>query len=291
MNAPVFVPRPEQTTAAPFPDMGMGMSTDVVDLTSNDKKPSPRVPPGAVRPPVKGSPAIRNEVKPSPKQVTKPTPKPSQPPKVTPVPVPQIPRLQPPQPAALGPAAATQSQQALNTKQHRAAHAMPAAQTAQAAQDATLNAMLMPANAPGGDTNVAGGSNTLGFTDMQFSLAPSNAEPSGAPPAPMPEFDLTAFAPHDGSNDMLSLDNNKPSNSNAGAATTNTAAVPQQQQPKEQDKNDTNLDDLFNLDTDNGGTDMFDLSGGVNTFNDMMYFDDNNNDNDMEQFDEDFFLR
>ncbi|KAG4218433.1 hypothetical protein PC116_g33087, partial [Phytophthora cactorum] len=70
----------------------------------------------------------------------------------------------------------------------------------------------------------------------------------------------------------------------------NNITVPQQQ-PKEEDKTDTNLDDLFNLDNTNGGTDnMFDLgSGGVNdsTFDDMFF--DNNNDTDLAHFDEEYF--
>lgn len=293
MSAPAFAPKQEHKPTAPFPDMGMGMgmSTDVVDLTSNDKKPSPRVSTSAIRPPVRAIPPVKNEVKPSPKQLHKPSPKLAQPIKVTPVPPPQIPRLQPPQPSAIGPAATTQPQPAAPSAQpSRQVQTTPAAQ---AAQDATLNATLVPANAVGGDTNAAGGSNALGFTDMQFSLAPSNAEASGAPPAPMPEFDLTTFAPQVGGNDMP-LNSSKLGNTTVGTAagtSQNNITVPPQQ-PKGEDKTDTNLDDLFNLDNTNGGTDnMFDLGGGgVNdsTFDDMMYFD-NNNDADLAQFDEEYF--
>ncbi|KAI0114817.1 hypothetical protein F4814DRAFT_417154 [Daldinia grandis] len=293
MNAPAFAPKQEHKPTAPFPDMGMGMgmSTDVVDLTSSDKKPSPRVSASAIRPPVRAAPPVKNEVKPSPKQLHKPSPKLAQPIKVTPVPPPQIPRLQPPQPSTIGPAATTQPQPAASiTQPSRQVQTTPAAQ---AAQDATLNAMLVPANAVGSDTNAAGGSNALGFTDMQFSLAPSNTEASGAPPAPMPEFDLTTFAPQEGGKDMP-LNSSKLGNTTVkattGAGQHNITAPPQQ--PKEEDKTDTNLDDLFNLDNTNGGTDnMFDLGGGgVNdsTFDDMMYFD-NNNDADLAQFDEEYF--
>ncbi|KAK6949965.1 hypothetical protein Daesc_008288 [Daldinia eschscholtzii] len=292
MSAPAaFAPKQESKPAAPFPDMGVGMSTDVVDLTSGDKKPSPRVPPGAIRPPVRATPPMKNnEVKPSPKQPPKPSPKLAQPPKVTPVPLPQIPRLQPPQPPVIGPGATAQSQSgAPNGQPNRPVQITPAAQ---AGQDATLNAMLMPGNVGGGDTNAAGGGNTLGFTDMQFSLAPSNTEASGAPPAPMPEFDLTTFAPQEGGNNV-SLDSSKHGNTNTGPAAgtgQNNITVPQQQ-PKEEDKTDTNLDDLFNLDNTNGGTDnMFDLGGGgVNdsTFDDMFF--DNNNDTDLAHFDEEYF--
>ncbi|KAI1378185.1 hypothetical protein F4677DRAFT_412407 [Hypoxylon crocopeplum] len=279
MSAPAFAPKKENKTAAPFPDMGMGMSADVVDLTSSEKKPSPRVPPNAIRPPARPAPPAKNDVKPSPKQTPKPTPKPTpkltQPPKVTPVPPPQIPRLQPPQPATMGPGVATQSQPTSNAHLNRQSQTTPAAQ---AAQDATMNAMLVPAIPTGNDPNAAGG-NTLNFTDMQFSLAPSN---TGAPPAPMPEFDLTTFAPPDGGNDMVSL-NTRPSNAANGQ---NVVAAPQPQ-PKEEDKSYSNFDDLFNLDNNGGMDNMFDLGAGSmndSTFDDMMYF--GNNDTDMAQYDD-----
>ncbi|KAI0834895.1 hypothetical protein F5Y06DRAFT_277467 [Hypoxylon sp. FL0890] len=282
MSTPAFAHKQEPKTAAPFPDMGMGMSPDVVDLTSGEKKPSPRVPPGAIRPPARASPQIKNA---SPKQTFKQTPKPAPPPKVTPVPVPQIPRpqgQQPPRPASIGPGAMAQSQHAgPNSHANRHAQTTPAAQ---AAQDASLNATLMTANASGGEANAAGGSNGLNFTDMQF--APSNTEVSGAPPAPMPEFDLATFAPQDSGNNMTSLQA-KPNNA---TSTQNNTTAPQQPS-KEEEKTDTNLDDLFSLDDSNIGTDnMFDLGGSMNdnSFEDMMYFD--NNDNDMAQFDENYFI-
>ncbi|OTA61868.1 hypothetical protein K449DRAFT_422620 [Hypoxylon sp. EC38] len=278
-SAPAFAPKQEPKTAAPFPDMGMGMSADVVDLTSGDKKQSPRVPSGVIRPPVRASPQVKNEMKPSPKQTFKPTPKPTPPAKVTPVPVPQIPRPQGHQPSSIGPGAVAQPQSVTsNAQASRQAQAKPA-------QDVNPNAMPMPASTAGGDTNAATGGSGLNFTDMQF--APPNIEAPGAPPAPMPEFDLATFAPQDNGNDMMSLDT-KP---NIAAGGQNNATAPQQP-PKEEEKPDTNLDDLFSLDDSNIGTDnMFDLGGSVNdsTFEDMMYFD--NNDNDMAQFDENYFLQ
>ncbi|KAI0145735.1 hypothetical protein F4776DRAFT_607735 [Hypoxylon sp. NC0597] len=281
-SAPAFAVKQEPKTAAPFPDMGMGMSADVVDLTSSEKKPSPRVPPGVIRPPARASPQVKHEMKPSPKQTFKPTPKPTPPTKVTPVPVPQIPRPQGHQPSSVGPGAVAQPQSVgSNAQTARQTQAKPAAQ---AAQDVNPNAMSMPTNASGGETNAAAGGSGLNFTDMQF--APSNTEAPGAPPAPMPEFDLATFAPQDSSNDMMSLDT-KP---NIVASGQNNATAPQQP-PKEEEKPDTNLDDLFSLDDSNIGTDnMFDLGGSVNdsTFDDMMYF---NNDNDMAQFDENYFLQ
>ncbi|XXH04620.1 E3 ubiquitin-protein ligase pub1 [Hypoxylon texense] len=277
MTAPAFAPKQEIKTAAPFPDMGMGISADVVDLTSNEKKPSPRVPTNVIRPPARPNyPVVKSEAKPSPKQASKPTPKLSQPPKVTPVPPPQIPRLQPPpQPAA---------------QPQPAAPNPPQARVPQAAPDITSNTAMTGVNASGGDSSAPGG-NALHFTDMQFSLAPSTAAeapPPGAPPAPMPEFDLTTFAPQDSSN------NNAGTASASATTTTAAAAAAQQQQqqppPKEEDKTDTNLDDLFNLDANNDEMDsMFDLGSGANTFNDMFFDNSTNNDDDM-QFDEQFFL-
>ncbi|KAI1096589.1 hypothetical protein F5B19DRAFT_437141 [Rostrohypoxylon terebratum] len=304
ISTPAFAPKKEIKTAAPFPDMGMGIGmsmgipTDVVDLTANDKKPSPRVSASAIRPPVKATPPMRNEVKPSPKQTPKPTPKPapkaSQPPKVTPVPVPQIPRpqgFQPPQQPSAGPMAAAKPQPAAPTLQTaRQPQPTPAAPPAQDAM------MMMPTNPTGNESTTTAG-NGPNFTNMQFSLAPSNNDvPSiqGAPPAPLPEFNLTTFAPQDGgNNDMLTLDNSKPNNGTTNSQNTNTNTTSQQQQqqqpPKEQDKTDNNLDDLFNLGDGNGADGMFDLGVGVNdsTFDDM-FFD--NNDSEMAQFDEAYFL-
>lgn len=303
MSSPAFVLK-ETKTAAPFPDMGMGMgmsmgmgtpmgmnmSTGIVDLASSEKKkPSPRVPSGVIRPPAKSTPPVKSEVKPSPKQTFKPTPKISQPPKVTPVPPPQIPRLQPPQPATIGPGANPQSQPtAPNVHHNRPPQTASAAQAAQTTQGASLNAMSMPANAVEANPNAVGGRNSLGFTDMQFSLAPSNTETTGAPPAPMPEFDLAKFAPQDKSS-KVPPNNSKPSNAAASSQNTTGASQPP---PKEQGKNDSNLDDLFNLGDSGAGDNMFDLGGGgINdsTFDDMMYFD--NNDTDMAQFDEAYFLQ
>ncbi|KAI2631033.1 hypothetical protein GGR54DRAFT_585243 [Hypoxylon sp. NC1633] len=300
MSAPALASKQEPKTAAPFPDMGMGISADIVDLTSSEKKPSPRVPSGVIRPPARGTPPVRNEVKPSPKQAPKSAPKTTLPPKVTPVPLPQIPRLQPPQPAHMALTAPAQPKQAApNVQPNRTIQVTPAVQPA---QNATMNAMHMPANAGGSNPNGAGGGNSLNFTDMQFSLAPSNSDTGGAPPAPMPEFDLTTFAPQDGGDGIMSLGKNpRPSNTASASGQSTTAAPPpppppqqqqQQQQHLEQGKTESNLDDLFSLDN-NGGTDnMFDLGGGsVNdsTFDDMMYFD--TNDADMGQFDEAFFLQ
>ncbi|KAI1505556.1 hypothetical protein F5X99DRAFT_405039 [Biscogniauxia marginata] len=274
MKAPSFTPKQESKPVAPFPDMGMGMSTNVVDLTSQDKKPSPRVPPGSLKPqPPRTVPPVKNEVKPSPKQTPKPAP-----PKVTPVPPPQIPRLHPPQPAA---AAQPKPQPTQSTQPVSSVQPPQSAPASQPAQDTSLDSMLsLPPSGSGGELN---------FTDMQFSLAPSNNDSQGAPPAPMPEFDLTTFAPQDGNNELLTMASfSGDGNGTQGEAanSNNTASQP----PKEAEKSDTNLDDLFNLDNVSGDNDnMFDLgSGGVidSTFDDMFF---GNNDSDMGQYDDTYF--
>ncbi|KAI0460494.1 hypothetical protein F5B21DRAFT_451990 [Xylaria acuta] len=254
----------EIKTVAPFPDMGM--SADVVDLTAGEKKPSPRVQASSVKSVARSAPPT--SVKPSPK----PTPKPTLPAKVTPVPPPQIPRLQ----------ASQSSNLSTQPKSQPAPHPPKTAQPTQPAQQVPAvkmsqdNAMdSMPGLRSTGvnDGTAAGtGNGELNFTDMEFSLAPPPGESQGAPPAPMPEFDLAAFAPQGGNNN---------------ATTGNTAS----NNPTQPSNTSSNMDDLFNLGDANGVSDsMFDLGGGeVNdsTFDDMMFF--GNNDSDMAQFDDAYF--
>ncbi|KAJ8121901.1 hypothetical protein O1611_g9978 [Lasiodiplodia mahajangana] len=114
---------------------------------------------------------------------------------------------------------------------------------------------------------------------MEFSLAPALNEPHGAPPAPMPEFDLATFAPPGG---------------NINATTENTLSS----NPSQTVNASSNVDDLFNLgdtnvnlgDTNGDVDNMFDLgSADVNdsTFDDMMFFGEN--DAGMGQFDDAYF--
>ncbi|KAI3337165.1 hypothetical protein HD806DRAFT_29575 [Xylariaceae sp. AK1471] len=268
LNAATYPSNREAKTVAPFPDMGMGMSSDVVDLTGAEKKPSPRIQASSVKPGARAAPPA--SVKPSPK----PTPKPTPPAKVTPVPPPQIPRLQAfqaptqskPQPAAQTPRAA---QRILPPQQ---------APTAKMVQENPLDSMLGPLpTGPGDGTTAGSGNGELNFTDMEFSLAPPPSESQGAPPAPMPEFDLATFAPQGG--------NNNNATATAGNATSNNSVEPTNSNPK------SNMDDLFNLgDSSGSGDNMFDLGDGeVNdsTFDDLMYF--GNNDTDMAQFDDAYF--
>ncbi|KAI1331196.1 hypothetical protein F5Y16DRAFT_395631 [Xylariaceae sp. FL0255] len=282
-----YNPNIETKTVAPFPDMGMGigLSSDVVDLTVGAKNPSqssPRVQPGSIKPGARSTPPVKSETKPSPK----PNPKPTPPARVTPIPPPQLPRL--PTPAQTpGTIASSQS------KSQSTAQTPKAAQQAQLSQSASAGkafpeshmsntAGTLPANTL--NNNTLGSNNSeLNFTDMEFSLAPSSSEPTGAPPAPMPEFDLAAFVPPGSANEVTSsttLDPNTKSINNDNLNTdTDTANA-----------SIKNMDDVFNL--GNGGSDsVFDLEGDeVNgsAFDDMMYFG-GNNDSDMAQFDDAYF--
>ncbi|KAF2968504.1 hypothetical protein GQX73_g5109 [Xylaria multiplex] len=267
----------EMKTVAPFPDMGMGMSTDVVDLTIGEKKPSPRVQVGTVKSAARSGPPTN--VKPSPKPMHKPMP----PAKVTPVPPPQIPRLQAMQSSnastQLKPQPVPQPQKTAQAPQpaqpaHPAQPTQPVQQAAavKTTQDSAMDGMLGVPSTGTSDGIITGtGNGELNFTDMEFSLAPPPAESQGAPPAPMPEFDLATFAPQSG---------------NSNAATGNTTV----NNPTQPPNTSSNMDDLFNLgDTNGGGDNMFDLGGGeVNdsTFDDLFF---GNNDSDMAQFDDAYF--
>ncbi|RYP58239.1 hypothetical protein DL770_010471 [Monosporascus sp. CRB-9-2] len=289
-NPPPFVPNAESKPVAPFPDMGTG---DVVDLTGGDKKPSPRVAPGALRQSAQSSPSLKkSEVKPSPKATPRTAPKATPPTKVTPVPPPQIPR--PPQPAAGGPTGPAQPAQPGLQRKQSASHLVPRSPAPQAAQGASTRPS---AGKPAG-ANAAPSGGELNFTDMQFTLAPSANESQNAPPAPMPEFDLTTFAPQDGNNDLLSMENSTANgangNGNVTAARANgTNNTAPSQAAKEATKPEGNLDDLFNLDNGSGGGDNMDLdldlgTGGAsdNNFDELFSY---TNDADMGQFDNAYF--
>ncbi|GAP89183.1 hypothetical protein SAMD00023353_1201010 [Rosellinia necatrix] len=260
----------ETKTVAPFPDMGMGMSVDVVDLTAGERKPSPRVQAVPGKPVAR--PAPPSNMKPSPKPIHKPTP----PAKVTPVPPPQIPRLQAyqspnistqpkPQPI-IPPPKATQSSQPVQQ-----------AQPTKKPQDSATDGTLVIQSTRLGDRATAGvGNSELNFTDMEFSLAPPpNSEPQGAPPAPMPEFDLATFAPQGGDTNATTGNTGNTGNIN----------------PARSSNVSSNMDDLFNLGDENGGgNNMFDLEApeaNDSTFDDMMYF--GSNDTDMARFNDEYF--
>ncbi|KAI1812850.1 hypothetical protein GGS20DRAFT_555907 [Poronia punctata] len=287
LNAAPYPPGMETKPVAPFPDMGMGMGMsipgDIADLPSSGKKPSPRVQHGSVKPSPR--PAPSTVIKPSPKPAHRPTP----PAKVTPVPPPQIPRQ------------AFQAQNPVNQPKSQTAIQPPRIPqsiqppqqppTARMGQDPAPGGLAVPPG-PGkaGDgTNNGSGNNELTFTEMEFSpLVPPPGESQGAPPAPMPEFDLAGFISDGGTN--------KPATpGNAGNIGGPSAANMQNNSNNKTQSQITNsnMDDLFNLgDANGGGDNIFDLGGGeVNdsTFDDMMMYFGNNNDSDTAQF-EDAYL-
>lgn len=262
----------ETKTVAPFPDMGMGISADVVDLTSRATKPSPRIQSSSVKSVARSTPPTN--VKPSPKQLHKPTP----PAKVTPVPPPQIPRLQ----AFQSSNTAAQPKSQPNPPPVKPSQLSQPAQQAPAAkpiQDIAMDSIPGHPSIGASDRATAGtGNSELTFTHMEFSLAPPPGEPQGAPPAPMPEFDLATFAPQSGS---------------INASGTNIAS----NNPQQLTNAHSNADDLFNLgdsnvnlgDTNGEVDNMFDLGGtDVNdsTFDNMFF---GTNDSDMAQFDDAYF--
>jgi hypothetical protein len=297
LNAVMYPTSKETKTVAPFPDMGMGMPSNVVDLTIKEEKhpsikeerhlsikeekhptikeekPSPRVQAGTIKSGTRAAPSTN--AKPSPR----PTPKPTPPTKVTPVPPPQIPRLQASQ-------FSTASNQSKSQPAPQPSKALQPTQPTQPLQQApavrtvqnnALDSMLGLPPTGAGDGTTSGGNGELNFTDMEFSLAPPPShESQGAPPAPMPEFDLATFAPQ-GRNNSATVAN-MAGNNPTGTSNTNS-------------NSNSNMDDLFNLgDANGGGDNMFDLGGGeVNdsTFDDMMFF--GNNDSDMAQFDDAYF--
>ncbi|KAI0526456.1 hypothetical protein F5B22DRAFT_158937 [Xylaria bambusicola] len=267
-----YTPSKETRTVAPFPDMGTGMSSDVVDLTAGEKKPSPRFQAGSIKATARTAPSTN--VKPSPKPVHKPIP----PAKVTPVPPPQIPRLQSTQ--SSNSSAQSKSQPTPNPPKTappiqpaQPPQQAPAVKTVQ--DNAMGNTPSLPVTKATDEAGAGTGGGELNFTHMEFSLAPPPNEPQGAPPAPMPEFDLASFAPQGGNN------NNAVANNTAGSHTMQASST----------STNTNMDDLFNLgDTNGGGDNMFDLGGGEandSTFDDLMFF--GNNDTDMAQFDDAYF--
>ncbi|KAK7908551.1 hypothetical protein PG985_015854 [Apiospora marii] len=310
-----FEIKEETQRVAPFPDMGMGLAADVVDLTSGgDAKPpaaattvSPHVPPAAIKAggggmgPVRASPSIKQSPKPTPPMA-----------KAT--------------PAAAPPPAA-------------AAKAVPTPATQ--APDNSMDAMMSIPVASSGPTtggaamaDMTGGE--LNFTNMEFTLAatPGDGSSQNAPPAPMApmqDFDLSSFAtgaPNGGGgNDLLSLDNfgtsagPPPPDASAGAtagsagntnnnnitvplntappaptqATSNTAATGGGG-PAAGDMSvdsSANIDSLFDLDSAGGDNMDLDLNlgdaGGMGGMGENSFDELFMPDGDMNQFDDQYF--
>jgi hypothetical protein len=262
-----FQPAREETKRAPFPDMGMGLSADVPDLSSEMKPPTASPRPASASgkrgsvthatPPIKQSPKI------------------TQMSKITPVPPPQIPM---PSPAA-----------------QKAVVSPPQPAAAQASQDSSLDAMLaLPPTGGAATADMGGGE--LNFTNMEFTLAPpSDGQSQNAPPAPMQEFDMSAFTTQDSGMDQTAVDKTSNTNgSSANAASTNTVgATPAK--PVENASQSGTQDSMYDLSNiGNGSGDQMDLDlslggGGQvqdSTFDDLFFEDA---DGGMGQFDDAFF--
>ncbi|KAH6654338.1 hypothetical protein BKA67DRAFT_658642 [Truncatella angustata] len=251
----------EESKRAPFPDMGM----DVVDLSSHTNAPSasPQPPNGNIKP--SQEPHAITPVKQSPKPATAIKSSPA-----------------PPQPAAVG----STAQKVASPPQQ-----LPITQTA---QDSSLNDMLSLSPAGGAATaDMTGGE--LNFTNMEFTLAPpSDGQSQNAPPAPMQDFDLSAFTTQDGEDDLLNLDNldgGGPSTDPAPA----DATVGAESKTTDNTAPATNIDPMYDLSNiGNGNIDAMDLDlnlevDGENndsTFNDLFYEDA---DTDMGQFNDAYF--
>ncbi|CAM1502838.1 Fc.00g076140.m01.CDS01 [Cosmosporella sp. VM-42] len=135
----------------------------------------------------------------------------------------------------------------------------------------------MDQNSPGDSMELTGadddvGNPELNFTNMEFTLAPTNNETQHPATTQEPSFDLTTFAPADGGDD-LSIENLLPQNPTAQANTNPQPAAPEpapdnQTQPmeNEESKHDSTFDDLFGID-DGAGFNVEDMG---NTFDDLM---------------------
>ncbi|KAK6077812.1 hypothetical protein SCUP515_04650 [Seiridium cupressi] len=264
-----FQPVKEESKRAPFPDMGMGLTGDAVDLSSTTKPPapSPRSSTGVIKSGAGSSatPPIKQSPKPTPSM------------KATPIPTPQ-PAVQP---AAIGPTA------------QKATPPQPQPPATQISQDSSLDAMLaLPPTGGAATADMTGGE--LNFTNMEFTLAPpSDGQSQNAPPAPMQDFDLSSFTAQDGGADLLSMDD-----MNGANITTNPplAEAPGTTPGKAADNTTSanNLDSIYDLNNIDGNVDHMDLDlslgggGEINdsTFNDLFYED---NDAGMGQFDEAYF--
>ncbi|KAI4596547.1 hypothetical protein KJ359_005303 [Pestalotiopsis sp. 9143b] len=266
-----FQPAREETKRAPFPDMGMGLSADVPDLSTEMKPPTP-----SPRPASAASGKHSAAAKPTPP--IKQSPKPPHVNRVTPVPPPQI-----PQASMMAPTV------------QKAVVPPPQPVVTQAAQDASLDAMLaLPPTRGAATADMTGGE--LNFTNMEFTLAPpADGQSQIAPPAPMQEFDMSAFTNQNLGSDPTATDKNNNINSSSINAAPANAAGPTQVKPAENAPPAGNQDSMYDLSNiDGGNADQMDLDlslgggGEVNdsTFNDLFFEEA---DGGMGQFDDAFF--
>ena len=126
------------------------------------------------------------------------------------------------------------------------------------------------------------------FTTMEFTLAPSNNETQNPVTTQEPSFDLATFAPADGGDDVLSMENLLPHNSTE-QINTNPPPAPQEPAPEApateapapeepalenetqpvdspENKPDSTFEDLFAMDEGGG----LSVGGMEDTFDDLM---------------------
>ncbi|KXJ97206.1 hypothetical protein Micbo1qcDRAFT_199928 [Microdochium bolleyi] len=155
MNPPPFVPGHESAPVAPFPDMGLDMSSDIVDLTSNDINPLQGIPKAPMQSSVEPPPAVKAGTGKSPSATA----------------------------TSKAPDAVSQ---ALGVPPE------PKQSTALEGDESSTTQMLdFSNNGTSGVRAVA--AEAPEFTNMQFSLDTSTTGMQNAPPAPMPAFDLSGF--------------------------------------------------------------------------------------------------
>lgn len=146
----------------------------------------------------------------------------------------------------------------------------------------------------------------LNFTNMQFTLAPTNNDTQNPPKTEEQSFDLATFAPPEGNDDILGLDDLLPTNNNSQsnmsqlAAGSGANAVKQEptinadNQGASQEMSTDNFDSVFDdeifgsLGTGGGLAD----GTGDATYEDLINGDDDTNLDYLEssEFDDQFFL-
>ncbi|KAJ1337738.1 hypothetical protein MN608_00593 [Microdochium nivale] len=239
MNPPLFVPGHESTPVAPFPDMGLDMSSGV-DLAAKETNALQRnltISMPAV--PVATSSIGAGAAK-SPNSVA----------------ISRTPNIMP---------------------QTSGAHIAPNTSTTLTGDDSSAMQMsVVSHNGTSGATAVA--SEAPEFTNMQFSLDTSTMSVQNAPPAPMPAFDLTGFTSNGAPGDFATDANFEPPNDINLSMSTETVKQ-DQNEVKNLDNvfdldggaesmdldldlsgtvNDSTFDDLFLDSGDNSGMGQFD---------------------------------
>ncbi|KAF7535517.1 hypothetical protein G7Z17_g13192 [Cylindrodendrum hubeiense] len=125
----------------------------------------------------------------------------------------------------------------------------------------------------GGDLSNA----ELNFTNMQFTLAPTNSDTQNPPTSQEPSFDLATFAPTDGGDDLLGLDNLLPPNPSEQANVDPVSQIPAPEnaiKPESSENLDisVNVLTLTNMGTQEN-TDAKKEENADSTFDELMFMD------------------